>query len=314
MKRKRFSLIAICIASLFVSCNINARHKQLIGGIRDAIDRELAKSDNSSDCKDDIPFVEPIDDLELPAPLENAPEQILKRTGYTVSYNSSTLIPNWVAWHLTAEHCYGTVKRPNKAFHEDVDVPEPRAVDWDYYNSGYDRGHMCPAADNKWSTVAMKESFLFTNICPQNHNLNEGDWSELESACRRWAKMYGDVYIVCGPILYKDKQKTIGSNKVIVPDAFFKVVLCIQGTPKAIGFIYQNEKGNRPQGDYVKTIDEVESITGIDFFPQLPDDVEERIESSCNLDDWYGNNGKKSLSDTITLSMGVKKGEISYSY
>ncbi len=300
MIRKRYLLVAFCLATLFMSCNMDARHRQLIGGIRDAVDRELAKE--NAEEEDPIPLVEPIDGLELPAALTGVPEQILRRSGYTVSYNSSTLIPNWVAWHLTAEHTEGTVKRPRKGFHEDLDVPEPRAVDWDYYNSGYDRGHMCPAADNKWSSTAMNESFLFTNICPQNRNLNAGDWSELETACRRWAKMYGDIYIVCGPILYKGKHKKIGDNKVTVPEAFFKVVLCIQGTPKAIGFIYKNEKGNRPQGDYVNTVDEVERITGIDFFPKLPDDVEDRIEATCNLDEWYVKNENNEKDENLTDS------------
>ncbi len=294
MKRSRFLFVALCFATLIVSCNTNARHRQLIGGIREAVERELAKSDAAYESdKDPIPHVDPIDGLELPAALSDVPEQILRRTGYTVSYNSRTLIANWVAWHLTAEHTDGKAKRPRKAFHEDTEVPEPRAVDWDYYNSGYDRGHLCPAADNKWSATAMNESFLFTNICPQDRNLNAGDWGELETSCRRWAKEFGDIYIVCGPILYKGKHKTIGDNKVTVPDAFFKVVLCIQGTPKAIGFIYKNERGNRPQGDYVNTVDDVERITGFDFFPLLPDDVEERIEATCNLDDWYSEDGAK---------------------
>ncbi len=203
-----------------------------------------------------------------------------------MSYNKDTRLPNWVAWHLTAEHTNGAAKRPSRAFHEDEEVPAPRAEDRDYYNSGYDRGHMCPAADNKWSCDAMLESFLFTNMCPQNHSLNVGDWNEMENQCRRWAQQYGDIYIVCGPVLYKGKHKTIGRNKVVVPEAFFKVVLCLAGTPKAIGFIYKNVAGDRPKGDYVNTVDEVERITGFDFFHDLPDDVEAAVEASCSLSDW----------------------------
>ena len=167
-----------------------------------------------------------------------------------------------------------------------MNVPAPRAEDSDYYGSGYDRGHMCPAADNKYSEKAMEESFLFTNMCPQNGNLNRGDWNEMEQACRRWAKEYGGVYVVCGPILYKGKHKTIGKNKVVVPEAFFKVVLRTGENPKAIGFIYKNAEGNRPKGDYVNTVDEVERITGIDFFPSLPDDVENKVEATADIADW----------------------------
>ena len=213
-------------------------------------------------------------------------KQILRRTAYTASYNSDTRLPNWVAWQLTAEHTSGPHKRGGIDFAEDEDVPEPRATDWDYYRSGYDRGHLCPSADNKWSEAAQRESFLFTNICPQNHSLNAGDWNEMEQQCRRWAEELGSIYIVSGPILYKGKHKTIGRNKVVVPEAFFKVVLCTEGKPKAIGFIYKNQPGNRPKGDYVNSVDEVERITGIDFFPALPDDVESRVEASADIADW----------------------------
>lgn len=227
-----------------------------------------------------------VQELEIPAPLKGLPEQILRRVGYTVSYNSSTRQPNWVAWHLTAAHTTGPYKRGGIKFHEDEEVPVPRAVDWDYARSGYDRGHMCPSGDNKWSEQAQEESFLFTNICPQNGGLNRGDWNEMEQQCRSWAKEYGDIYIVCGPIFYKGKHKTIGSNKVAVPDAFFKVVLCMQGTPKAIGFVYKNVEGNRPKDSYVNTVDEVERITGFDFFPALPDRVENKVEAARNWNDW----------------------------
>ncbi len=224
--------------------------------------------------------------LEVPAPLQGVAEQILKREGYTASYNRDTRQPNWVAWHLTADHTTGPYKREGIKFHEDEEVPTPRAVDWDYARSGYDRGHMCPSGDNKWSRLAQEQSFLFTNICPQNGGLNRGDWNEMENQCRRWAKRYGDIYIVAGPIFYKNSSKTIGKNRVAVPDAFFKVVLCMQGTPKAIGFIYKNVEGDRPKDAYVNSVDEVERITGIDFFPALPDSVERRVEAQHNLDDW----------------------------
>ena len=108
----------------------------------------------------------------------------------------------------------------------------------------------------------------------------------MEQACRKWAKQYGDIYIVCGPIFYKKSSKTIGKNKVAVPDAFFKVVLCMNPSPKAIGFIYKNADGNRPKGDYANSVDEVERITGIDFFPALPDDIEKMVEAKCDVSEW----------------------------
>ena len=205
---------------------------------------------------------------------------------YTASYNSDLRIPNWVAWQLTGAHTEGKNKRAGVKFQEDTDVPLPRAVDFDYVRSGYDRGHLCPSADNRWDATAQEQSFLLTNVCPQDHNLNVGDWHELENLCRKWAKTYGSIYIVAGPVLFKGKHKTIGKNKVTVPEAFFKVVLCMEGKPKAIGFIYRNESGNRPKSYYVNTIDDVERITGIDFFPALPDNVEKAVEATCNLEEW----------------------------
>lgn len=265
-------LVVCCLGSLLGSCDVVVKR----------MDAKVAET--KQEVTQSAP--ETYESIELPATLTSVPEQILVRKGYTVSYNKDRRVPNWVAWHLTAAHLKGSVKRSDASFHEDEEVPMPRAIDYDYVRSGYDRGHMCPAGDNKWSAKAMDESFLFTNVCPQAPQLNRGDWNEMEQACRKWAKENGDIYIVCGPIFYKKRAKTIGKNKVAVPDAFFKVVLTMKGKPKAIGFIYKNGDGNRPKGDYANSVDEVERITGIDFFPSLPDKIEKQVEAQCNPDDW----------------------------
>ncbi|MDE5949004.1 MAG: DNA/RNA non-specific endonuclease [Prevotella sp.] len=270
----------IAASLLMLSCNAGTGGRPLMGGDIGGGDRRVADKAVVNVA------TEPADGLELPAMRPSSGEQILRRTAYTASYNRENRLPNWVAWHLTAEHTTGTYGRKGIKFREDEDVPEPRATDTDYYNSGYDRGHLCPSADCKWSEEAQLESFLFTNACPQVHGLNAGDWNEIEQQCRRWAKEFGSLHIVSGPILYKGSHKKIGRNKVVVPEAFFKVVLCMEGKPKAIGFIYKNVSGNRPKSSYVNTIDEVERITGLDFFPALPDDVEERVESRTDLSDW----------------------------
>ena len=211
------------------------------------------------------------DSLEIPLPRRDIPEQILKRTAYTVSYNADLRIPNWVAWHLTAEHVKGTVNRPGgNAWHEDDEVSYPKATFEDYRNSGWSRGHMCPAGDCKWDEQVMYESFLFTNCCPQHANLNSGVWNQIEMSCRRWAEKYGDVYIVCGPVLFHQKHETIGPNMVVVPEAFFKVVICIiDGRPEGIGYICKNQKEYNKRSSYVNTITEIERITGFTFFPSL---------------------------------------------
>ena len=224
---------------------------------------------------------------EQPAPLKDRPELILKRKGYITSYNNKTKNPNWVAWHLTKAHTYGEHQRGGEQFTEDTAAGSGRATDRDYYNSRYDRGHMCPAGDNKWDAQAMTESFLFTNICPQNHGLNKYEWNDLEMQCRSWAREYGAIDIVCGPIYsHKDAQKTIGRNRVWVPDAFFKVILCRKGKAKAIGFIYRNEGVKQTVEEAVRSVDEIEALTGIDFFPALDDAIENKIEAEARLSDW----------------------------
>lgn len=225
------------------------------------------------------------DEMNLCMPSSIVGEQILYRKAYVVSYNSSTKNPNWVAWHLTADHADGDIPRQND-FIEDTSVPTPRATLADYRGSGYDRGHMCPAGDNKWDSEAMYESFYLTNMCPQNSSLNSGVWNKIEMDCRAWAKRYGDIYIVCGPVYMNKVHETIGENKVFVPEAFFKVVLCLNGNPKGIGIIARNTDGLSKRDLYYNSIDQVERITGYDFFFSLPDDVEDAVESSYNLSEW----------------------------
>lgn len=222
---------------------------------------------------------------------KGVPSQLLERFSYKTSYNKETRTPNWVGWALISEHTDGEYARKGHPFIEDLDVPLPRAIPADIRESecGYQRGHMCPAGDNKWSYKAQKDAFLMTNICPQNGNLNQHDWKYLEEACREWAKKYGKIYIVAGPIFYSNKYKTVGERKVAVPDAFFKVVLRIgktSETTKAIGFIYANQTGHHKMSYYVRSVDEVEKATCMDFFYKLDDQVETRIESKCNLNEW----------------------------
>ena len=224
--------------------------------------------------------------IEIPLPLKDTSEQILYRKGYTVSYNKDYKIPNWVAWHLTAEHATGPYRRPGSAWHEDTQVPTPRATVADYRDGSWSRGHMCPAGDNKWDRDAMYDTFLLTNCCPQNANLNSGDWNQIEMACRRWAERFGDIYTVCGPVLFNQEHETIGPNQVVVPEAFFKVVLCLNGNPKGIGFIRKNTDTTKRNDLYVNTISEVERITGITFFPTLSKELADSVKSQANLKDW----------------------------
>ena len=218
--------------------------------------------------------------LEIPKTVGKRDEIVIRHLGYTVSYNNFYKTPNWVAWELTRQETEGDEERTNK-FLPDPELPEPRVTTSDYTRSGYDRGHMAPAADMKWSSRAMKESFYMSNICPQNRKLNRDDRGDLEEPCRKWAEKYGTVHIACGPIYDTKSPKRIGKNRVAVPDRFFKVVLIYnRKNPMAMGFLFDNKAHHQNLKNYMVTVDKVEEETGLDFFPKVPDSIEERIEST----------------------------------
>lgn len=214
----------------------------------------------------------------------------LHHVGYVSSFNAMTMQPNWVAWELLASEVGGATERL-KIFLPDPQLPQSmQVVHSDYTNSGYDRGHMCPAADMKWSADAMRECFFMTNICPQSPKLNQHYWERLEAACRRWAEAEGRVYICCGPVFrdFKTSLRIGNAHKVCVPDGFFKVVLCItKGAERTLAFYYDNNDERQTMEDALRSVDEIEQLTGMDFFSALPDDLETRIESQRgNLSEW----------------------------
>ncbi|MGN0033407.1 MAG: DNA/RNA non-specific endonuclease [Candidatus Limimorpha sp.] len=227
-----------------------------------------------------------LDNVEIPSKINGRTERFITHKGYRVSYNSDWKIPNWVAYELTDDEVEGEEPRTNK-FVPDPMVPKYlTATTDDYKNSGWDRGHMAPAADMKWHPQAMRESFYLSNICPQNHNLNAGVWKDLEEHVRALASQKGHIFVVCGPIV-RDASRTIGENKVVVPDAFFKVLLQEDnGEIHTIGFIYENISGRKPMSTYALSVDEVEEITGIDFFPSLPNKIEDATEKTVDFSKW----------------------------
>lgn len=216
--------------------------------------------------------------IELPKTDTSA--LLLHRRGYVAKYNSGNKIPDWVAWKLTSQRLSGTAKRTDN-FLPDPDLPETfRSYHADYSRSRYDRGHMAPAGDMKWDQEAMAESFYMSNICPQAPNLNKGDWRELEETCREWAIQYDTLYIVCGPLFKEEeKVKRVGKSKVAVPHGFFKVLLKLGDSPAAVGFLFPNDDCNASLSAYAVPVDSVEQVSGIDFFPALPDEAEGQLES-----------------------------------
>ncbi|WP_455593056.1 DNA/RNA non-specific endonuclease [Bacteroides sp.] len=226
------------------------------------------------------------DNLETPLLSDSGhAQQIIRHTGYTVSYNSALRLPNWVAYELTREEARGTEKRSDR-FVADPQIVGSMATNADYARSGYDKGHMAPAADMKWSRTAMKESFYFSNICPQHPELNRRKWKDLEEKIRDWGIADSAVVIVCGPIVGKSNT-TIGRNKVTVPQRFFKVILSpYANPPRAIGFLFPNERSVAPLRNYAVTVDSVEQVAGMDFFSALPDDLENAIEAELAPSRW----------------------------
>lgn len=223
--------------------------------------------------------------LELPA--VRLGEEIVMHTGFVTSYNHDTLVPDWAAYALTDQELLGENK-PSCSFCWNPTINGRQASREDYSNSGWDKGHMVPKADLKWSKEAYVESHYFTNICPQDHDFNAGDWRKLEEFVRRMAKKFGTVYVICGPIFSEHKYGYIGLNRVAVPDAFFKAVLSKKGDEFiSIGFIMENSS-SVPQRyrACACSVNEIESITQIDLFHNLNDSIEEIVESQCNIRDW----------------------------
>lgn len=216
---------------------------------------------------------------------EGTPEQIVEYEGFRVSFNPDNKTPNWVAWELLGSETDGPEPRYNKFWLDEnvVGCPDTR----DYSNSGYDRGHLCPAADQKWSHQAMVDCFSMANMAPQDHSLNSGAWSTLEKKERLWAQRDSAIVIIAGPIYEVGDTQKIGDAGVRVPSSFYKVIIApYLDEPRGIGFIYPNMSSPGNMKDYSMTIDEVEKITGIDFFFNLPDDIEKKIESTTSFKEW----------------------------
>lgn len=220
-------------------------------------------------------------DVKLPSGMKNV---VCQYSGFTSYFNPETHIPNCVAYEIIESETTGDEPR-KKSFEADHTI-DGCAESSDYRNSGYDRGHMAPAADMKWSKEAMEESFLMTNICPQVKSLNSGIWHRLEQRVREWAARDSSIIVVCGPIFTPGKPvEQIGEIGVAVPHRFFKA-LYAPGRNIGIAFIFDNDKVKGELRNYAVTIDSVERETGLDLFYNLPDDIENEVENQCNYKLW----------------------------
>ena len=214
-------------------------------------------------------------------------KQVVKHKAYTLEYNEQHEQADWVAYILNGDKLNGGFKRRDN-FKSDRAVTTGSASLADYKRSGYDRGHLAPAADMNWSREVMDESFFMSNMSPQTAKFNRGIWKELEAQVRMWSARNNVLYVVTGPVLTGDEPKSIGDNGVTVPEYYYKVLLDFSEPElKSIAFILPNTVGNKDLKDYAVTIDRVEEKTGIDFFEKLPDGYEAELESKFSEKEWW---------------------------
>lgn len=216
-----------------------------------------------------------------------AGQYLIKYSAYSVLYDSNTKIPVWVKYELTASETEGPYSRKGKNFRPDDSVSIPQADYSDYRNSGWSRGHMAPAADFKWSDEAMWDTFFYTNCSPQDASLNNGQWNVLENKVRSWARKYGKINVITGTIIGQNINGTIGANKVVVPDAFFKAVLAdTHYGLQTIAFVMYNRDNNDIIQKCAMSVNDLEKLTGLDLFEEIHDSDEEYVESAYKLKLW----------------------------
>ncbi|RYY41026.1 MAG: DNA/RNA non-specific endonuclease [Chitinophagaceae bacterium] len=232
----------------------------------------------------ELTFTPPVAGLEIPAP-RNGDTPILHE-GYALGYRTDAGQAAWAAYQLTGSEVRAANTPRSNDFRPDPAVPGGTADNSDYEQSGYDRGHLAPAEDLSFSTKAMSGSFYYSNISPQLPAFNRGVWRRLEELVRFWARTYDTVYVVTGPVL-EPNLRTVGPHYVAVPNQFYKVVLRYGGGgASAMGFLLNNAPSAATLRSFAVPVDSVERVTGLDFFPQLPDDVEREVERRADEASW----------------------------
>lgn len=224
-------------------------------------------------------------------PLSRPDDEIVRHEGYTLRFRDQYKVADWVAYPLLPEEINGNTAREGSGFRPDPAVPTGSALPSDYTRSGYDRGHLAPAGDFKFSRRMMQETFYMSNVTPQAPQFNRGIWKELEELVRQWALRDNGLYVVTGPVL-KPGLPTIGRvTEVSVPGKFYKVILyCNKPDIRMIGFLLDNEPSNRSLTQFVVPVNQIQQLTGIDFFPKIPDDLERQLEGKSRgemVAEWF---------------------------
>ncbi|MGM9868843.1 MAG: DNA/RNA non-specific endonuclease [Sodaliphilus sp.] len=206
---------------------------------------------------------------------------------FTVHFNSARHLPNYVCYRLTHRHTTDSEQRRRLAFFSCEGVKGCPTLA-DYQQSGYDRGHMAPAADFLHDSIALAQTYALVNICPQTNALNSGAWRQLEEKVREWVQRDSLLIVWAGPI-FDSHGATIGqTTKMQVPSHYFKVVLAPCGKPaSAIAFILPNDEPKASLAQYAVSVQEVERRTGIRFFTTLPPQEQQRLKSATNDNEWF---------------------------
>lgn len=211
--------------------------------------------------------------------------EVVRHTWFALGYSEDHEQAEWVAYELTRSRLdENWAERPN-TFRPDPAVRTESATPRDYSSSGYDKGHLCPAADMAFDAAAIDETFFMSNMSPQVPAFNMGIWRELEELTRDWARRFKHLYVVTGPVLTQPAKGQIGFSKVTVPAAYYKVLLA-PDQQRAIAFMLPNQVSDKPVMDFACSIDNVEETTEIDFFPQLLKGLGEELEGSLDKDAW----------------------------
>ncbi len=208
---------------------------------------------------------------------------LIEHTYYTLSYSSTHRQAEFSYYYLSPASIQGGQERTDD-FRIDPKVKSNPVKSTDYQGSGYDRGHLCPAADMALNLTAMSETFYMSNMSPMAPSFNRGIWSKLEDWVRDAALQEGGLFVVTGPVL----SKSCGyiNSSITIPCSYYKIVFKGGSNPKILGFLLSNAGASGSVQQFVITIDALEQQTGIDFFPQLEDALEQRLESKVSLAGW----------------------------
>jgi endonuclease G len=221
----------------------------------------------------------------LPMPTTSHRSEVVEKAQYVLSYNEEHEVANWVLTTLKPSMMKNCTSRSN-SFRSDPNISTGSATLQDYKNSGYDRGHLIPAGDMKMSATAMSETFFLSNMTPQTGNFNQGQWQELESLVRAWIMKGTTTTIISGPILHKKLPK-IGPTGVSVPKFHYKIIYQVKGKlSKMIAFLMEDKTPYGSLEAYSVSVDEIEDMTGWDFFAELDNDIEEDLESHVRSQEW----------------------------